>query len=206
MTSPGSVTTWIEQLRAGNREAAQRLWDRYFPRLVGLARKRLQDLGVSRRAAGEEDVALSAFDSFYRAAEQGRFPQLGNRDELWAVLVCITARKALDLRDHERRQKRGGGRVEGESVLDGLLGSDEGAAGIAQVVGNEPTPELAAQVAEEFRRLLERLPTEELRSVAVWKLEGYTNAEIAGRLDCAEVTVERRLQVIRAVWKAYAPD
>jgi DNA-directed RNA polymerase specialized sigma24 family protein len=206
MPSAGSVTTWIEQLRSGNREAAQHLWDRYFPRLVGLARKRLQDLGVPRRAASEEDVALSAFDSFYRAAEQGRFPRLGDRDELWAVLVCITARKALDLGQHERRKKRGGGRVEGESVMDNLLGSDEGAAGIAQVVGHEPTPELAAQVAEEFCRLLKRLPNEELRSIAIWKLEGYTNAEIAGRLGRAEVSVERRLQVIRAVWKAYAPD
>jgi RNA polymerase sigma factor (sigma-70 family) len=204
MSSTGSVTTWIGQLQAGDRAAAQHLWERYFPRLVGLARKKLR--GVRCRAADEEDVALSAFDSFCRAAEQGRFPRLSDRDELWAVLVCITARKSLDLRDHERRKKRGGGRVEGESVLDGLLGDEDRAAGIAQVVGSEPTPELAAQVAEEFRRLLERLPTEELRSIALWKLEGYTNAEVARRLDCAEVTVERRLQVIRAVWKAYARD
>jgi DNA-directed RNA polymerase specialized sigma24 family protein len=204
MSSAGSVTTWIGQLQAGDRTAAQHLWERYFPRLVGLARMKLQ--GVRCQAVDEEDVALSAFDSFCRAAEQGRFPRLGDRDELWAVLVCITARKSLDLRDRERRKKRGGGRVEGESVLDGLLGGEDSAAGIAQVVGSEPTPELAAQVAEEFRRLLERLPTEELRSIAVWKLEGYTNAEVAGRLGCAEVTVERRLHAIRAVWKAYASD
>jgi RNA polymerase sigma factor (sigma-70 family) len=201
MTSAGSVTTWIGQLRRGQRDAAQRLWERYFPRLVGLARRKLQ--GVRCRAADEEDVALSAFDSFCRAAEQGRFPRLDDRDDLWAVLVCVTARKALDLRQHERRKKRGGGRVEGESVLDSLLGGDGRAAGINQVVGGEPTPEFAAQVAEEFRRLVERLPTDELRSIAVWKLEGYTNAEICERLGCSHSRVERRLEVIRAVWSAY---
>ena len=61
MASTGSVTTWVEQLRAGNRAAAQQLWERYFSRLVNLARTKLR--GLRRRAADEEDVALSAFDS-----------------------------------------------------------------------------------------------------------------------------------------------
>jgi DNA-directed RNA polymerase specialized sigma24 family protein len=203
MSSRGSVTTWVEQLRAGNRAAAQRLWERYFSRLVGLARRKLQ--GLRRGAADEEDVALSAFDSFYRGAEQGRFPQLGGRHNLWELLVVITVRKAIDLRQRETRQKRGGGKVAGESALDGLLGSAEGGAGIEQVVGAEPTPELAAQVADEVQRLLGMLPKEEVRSVALLKLEGYTIAEIAGRLGCAEVTVERRLSLIRSVWKEFAP-
>jgi DNA-directed RNA polymerase specialized sigma24 family protein len=204
MSSADSVTTWIDQLRAGNAAAAQRLWDRYFPRLVGLARKKLR--GLPRRAADEEDVALSAFESFCQGLDRGRFPQLADRDDLWALLVVITARKALDLRQRERRQKRGGGHVGGESVLDGLLGAEDGWAGIGQVVGGEPTPELAAQVAEEFQRLLALLPRAELRSVAVWKMEGHTNAEVAAELGCAESTVERRLKLIRALWKKAAPE
>jgi DNA-directed RNA polymerase specialized sigma24 family protein len=199
----GSVTAWIEQLRAGNRAAAQPLWERYFSRLVGLARSKLQ--GLRRGAADEEDVALSAFDSFCRAAEQGRFPQLGDRDNLWELLVVITVRKAIDLRQRETRQKRGGGKVAGESALDGPLGSEDGGAGIEQVVGAEPTPELAAQVADEVQRLLGMLPKEEVRSVAVLKLEGYTNAEVADRLGCALATVERRLNLIRSMWKGSAP-
>jgi DNA-directed RNA polymerase specialized sigma24 family protein len=199
VSSTGSVTTWVEQLRAGNRDAAQQLWARYFPRLVGLARQKLQ--GLPRRAADEEDVALSAFASFCRGAARGRFPRLEDRDNLWALLLAITAGKAGDLRQRETRQKRGGGRVGGESVLDDLLG----AAGIGQVVGAEPTPELAAQVAEELQRLLARLPGEELRRVAVAKMEGYANAEIAAHLGCAEATVERRLKLIRSLWKEDAP-
>ncbi len=204
MSSMGSVTTWLGQLRAGNRVAAQQLWERYLSRLVRLARSKLQ--GLRRGAADEEDVALSAFDSFYRAAEQGRFPQLGDRNNLWELLVVITVRKAIDLRQREMRQKRGGGKVVGESVLDGLLGAEQAGAGIEQAVGDEPTPEMAAQVADEMARLLALLPNEDTRSVAQWKLEGYTNAEIAGKLGCAEVTVERRLSLIRSLWKGAAPD
>jgi RNA polymerase sigma factor (sigma-70 family) len=202
MSSTGSVTTWVGQLRTGNRAAAQQLWEHYFSRLVGLARGKLQ--GLRRGAADEEDVALSAFDSLYRGLEQGRFPQLDDRHNLWELLVVITVRKAIDLRQHETRQKRGGGKVAGESALDGLLESEDGGAGIEQVVGAEPTPELAAQAADEVQRLLGMLPKEEVRSVALLKLEGYTNAEIADRLGCAEVTVERRLSLVRSLWKESA--
>ncbi|HKI38326.1 MAG TPA: ECF-type sigma factor, partial [Gemmataceae bacterium] len=175
----------------------------YFPRLVHLARKQLQ--GLPRRAADEEDAALSAFDSFCRGAEKGRFPKLDDRDDLWALLVVITARKAIDLHQRENRQKRGGGKVGGESVLDDLLGDEDGAAGIGQVVGDAPTPELAAQMAEEFQRRLAQLPSEELRSVALMKMEGYTTAEIADKLGCAPVTVGRRLDLIRSLWNGVEP-
>jgi RNA polymerase sigma factor (sigma-70 family) len=203
VSSGASVTTWVEQLRAGDLAAAERLWARYYPRLVALARKKLQ--GVPCRVADEEDVALSALDSFCRGLAKGRFPRLEDRDNLWALLVVITAGKAADLRQHQGRQKRGGGKVGGESVLDKAFGDAEGAAGINQVVGAEPTPELAAQVAEEFQRLLAKLPSDEVRRVAVWKMEGYTNEEIAARLPCARATVERRLQLIRSVLKTSAP-
>jgi len=74
MLSNGSVSHWIGQLKAGNHAAAQELWEDYFQRLVRLARRKLR--GRSRRAADEEDVALSAFDSFCRGAALGRFPRL----------------------------------------------------------------------------------------------------------------------------------
>jgi DNA-directed RNA polymerase specialized sigma24 family protein len=203
MSSVGSVTTWVGELRAGDQAAAERLWARYYPRLVGLARQKLQ--GVPRRVADEEDVALSAFDSFCRGLKEGRYPRLGDRDNLWALLVVITAAKAADLRQHLGRQKRGGGKVGGESVLDEVFGDSDEAAGIGQVVGAEPTPEFAAQAAETFQRLLARLPGDELRQVALWKMEGYTNEEIAARLPCARATVERRLVLIRSLLKEFAP-
>jgi DNA-directed RNA polymerase specialized sigma24 family protein len=199
MESPGSVSHWLGQLQAGDHAAAQPLWERYFQRLVGLARKKLQN--APRRAADEEDVALSAFDSFCRGAAGGRFPQLADRDNLWHLLVTITARKALQLVRHEQRQKRGGGAVLGESKGAGPEDSSSAEAGLDQIVGQEPSPALAAQMAEEFQRLLDCLNDPGLRSIAVWKMEGDTTEQIAARLKRAPRTVERKLHVIRTLWE-----
>ena len=194
-----SVTQWIDRLKAGDPDAAQKLWERYFRRLVGLAKKKLRT--APRRAADEEDVALSAFDSFCRGAEQGHFPQLHDRLDLWQLLVLLTARKAVDLAQHERRQKRGGGAVLDEAALPGPKGSSAQTAGFEQIEGPEPTPAFAAQVAEEYSRLLDRLDSPELRTVAMRKVEGYGNEEIAEQLGCGLRTVERRLRLIRSVWE-----
>jgi DNA-directed RNA polymerase specialized sigma24 family protein len=199
MSSPGSVSLWIGQLKAGNRQAAQKLWESYFQRLVGLARKKLR--GRPRRAADEEDVALSAFDSFCRGAENGRFPQLDGRDGLWRLLVVITARKVTHLVRHEDRQKRGGGAVLGESALVGAGDGSEADLGLEQIIGREPTPAFAAQVAEECERLLACLDNPELRFIAVSRMEGYTSEEIAARVGCAACTIERRLRLIRSIWE-----
>jgi DNA-directed RNA polymerase specialized sigma24 family protein len=197
MTSEGSVTTWIGLLKAGDPAAAQRLWERYFERLVRLARKKLR--GTARRAADEEDVALSVLASLCAGAGGGRFPQLYDRDNLWRLLVVLTARKAINLVHHERRQKRGGDAVLGEAALADAAGTGE-EPGIEQIVGHEPTPEFAAQVAEECQRLLASLDDAELRAVAQWKMEGYTLEEIAAKLACVPRTVQRKLRVIRSLW------
>jgi DNA-directed RNA polymerase specialized sigma24 family protein len=194
MKREDSVTFWIARAKTGDAKAAQPLWDRYFRRLVQLARTRLGN--ASRRVVDEEDAALNAFDSFIRGAAGGRFPQLKDRNNLWPLLVVLTARKVADARRHENRQKRGGGAVQGESALLNRS-EDSVAGGIDRVIGDEPTPEFAAEVAEETRRWLEALGSEELRSVALWKIEGYTNAEIAEKLGCVERSVERRLKLIR---------
>ncbi len=194
-SSAGSDTDWIRQLEAGDPIAARELWQRYYHRLVPLARSKLR--GAPRRAADEEDVALSAFDSFFRGAEQGRFPQLADRHDLWQILVVVTARKAANLIRHEHRQKRDAGRMQSYAVA---TDSDD-APPLADIIGREPTPEFAAQVADEVRRLLDKLKDEELRSVALWKMEGYTNDEIAAKLGCVPRTVERKLRVIRGEWE-----
>jgi RNA polymerase sigma factor (sigma-70 family) len=198
MNALGSVTALLERLKNGDHEAARLLWQRYYPRLVALAKRKLQ--GTAPRIADEEDAALSAFDSFCRRAEQGHFPDLQDRDGLWSLLVVITARKAADLLRHQHREKRGGGQVRGDSAL-GPAGEDRGVNGFDELPDDDPTPEEAALLAEEVETLLARLREPGLRQVALWKLEAYTNAEIAARLRCSEPTVERRLAIIRRLLK-----
>ena len=190
-----SPTIWLGQLRAGHSDAAQKLWQEYFERLVRLARQRIQ--GRVRRSADEEDVALSAFDSFCRGVEAGRYPQINDRDDLWRLLVSITLHKALHLVRDESRQKRGG---DWNAIENASLSGDDRAA-IDQVIGREPTPEFVAQLLEQWDRLVTKLNDATLTRIAVWRMEGYTNREIADRLNVAERTVERKLQLIRGVWE-----
>jgi DNA-directed RNA polymerase specialized sigma24 family protein len=190
MASEGSVTRWIGQLQAGDPEAAQRLWEYYFRRLVGLARKKLRD--APRRTADEEDVALSAFHSFCRHAARGRFPQLADRDGLWRLLVTMTARKAAHLLRYQ-----------------GAATRPPPAAGVGELedlLSREPSPEFAAEVAEECRRLLALLGDSELEAVALWKMEGYTTEEVAAKLGKAPHTVKRKLRLIRDIWAQEEPS
>ena len=193
----GSVTAWIASLKAGDADAAQALWRRYFAELVRLARDKLR--GAPKAVADEEDAALNAFDSFVRGAAGGRYPLLHDRDELWRLLVVITERKALNQAHRERRQKRGSGRVIG---MDDPEGIDAQRGGLACIAGGMPTPEFAALVADECRHLLGRLRDDSLRQVAWLRMEGYTNEEIADRLKCSVRSVARRLELIRRTWQA----
>jgi RNA polymerase sigma factor (sigma-70 family) len=194
MPSRGSVTRWVDQVQAGDSGAVKQLWERYFAHLVREARKKLRN--APRRAADEEDVALSAFESFCRNAENGKFPDLMDRDGLWRLLVVITGRKAIHLIRDERRQKRWGGVA---PVADSL--GDGGDIPILEkILSREPTPDLAAQVAEECRRLLRLLDDKELEQIALRRMEGYTVEEITAKLGCAPRSVKRKLKLIRGVW------
>jgi DNA-directed RNA polymerase specialized sigma24 family protein len=191
MKSQGSVSRWIDAFKEGDPAAAQRLWERYFRRLTWLARRKLRS--AMPRAADEEDVALSAFASFCRGAEAGRFPQLCDRDSLWRILVVLTARKASHLLRDEGRQKRGGRASQDASLESQAL--------LEHVLSREPTPAFAAEMAEQYQQLLDRLGDPELIRVAGLKMEGYTNDEIADQLNCTTRTTERKLRIIRGLWE-----
>jgi DNA-directed RNA polymerase specialized sigma24 family protein len=193
-----SVTHWIDALKTGDDEAARLLWQRYFSELVRLARAKLG--AAPRGAADEEDVALSAFHSLCAGVGQHHFARLDGRDDLWRLLVTITTRKALDQIKHQRRHKRGGGRVLGEVELAGP-GPDADAPGMDQFAGKCPTPEFAAIMDEECRRLLGALKDESTRQVALLRMEGYSGDEIAERLGCNRRTVTRKLDLIRRRWR-----
>ncbi len=197
MSNDNSVTRLIEGVKSGDSQDIERLWHRYFRRLIRLAGARLP--GHCRRAFDEEDVALSAFHSFCDRAGRGQFPQLTDRGDLWRLLAILTVRKAIVAMRYHTRQKRGGGHVTGESVL--AARDDSEMPGLSEFLSREPTPEDAAQFSDACDYLFGKLEGLTLKTIALRKLHGYTNAEIARELGITSRTIDRKLRLIRAVWE-----
>jgi DNA-directed RNA polymerase specialized sigma24 family protein len=198
MSHDNSVTQWLDGVKAGDNDDIQRLWDRYFQRLVRLASSRLPR--HARRMVDEEDIAISAFRSFCDRVGRGQFPDLAHRDHLWRVLFAITVRKVVSSVRHQTREKRGGGRVLGESAM-GAVDDPSDSAGISRFLSREPSPAAAAQFADELEGLFSRLDDVMLRVIAFQKLQGMSTDEIAGSLEISQRTVDRKLRLIRAVWE-----
>jgi RNA polymerase sigma factor (sigma-70 family) len=188
-----SVTNWLRKLESGHDQAAQQLWDVFFKRLVLLAQERMRN--CPQGIADAEDIALSAFASFCRGVENQRFPDLSDRNGLWRLLVSITLRKLLHVIRDQNRQKRGGDFRRVESNYD----SDDGPSTVDQILAREPTPEMAAQLAEQYDRWIKALECEELMRITQWKLEGFTNNEIAEKSGFTTRTIERKLNLIRKI-------
>ena len=192
MSFDESVTHWIESLKEGDELGIQQIWQRYFDRLCGYAKKKLPN--HVRREFDEEDVALSAIECLYRGVQDGKYLRLNDRNNLWALLAVITARKVSHRLRDRSTLKRGGGGQAIESF------GDSGLDFIGTVAGKEPTPEFALEVAEEAERMLKLIEGETARKVAELKMAGYTNDEIATTLGCGKRTVERKLMLIRRIW------
>ncbi len=195
--SDDEVTAWLSGLVAGNTQAQSAVWERYFEQLIRLAHRKL--VGMPRSAADEEDVALSAFHSFFRGVQAGRFPKLDDRHDLWKILVTITVRKAAAQRKRSMAQKRGGGRI--REIAASQRPADSGdSSQLSSFLGHEATPDAAAMVAETVCQMIEQLDDEALQRIACLKMEGYTNEEIAQKLDRTTRTIERKLERIRRTW------
>jgi DNA-directed RNA polymerase specialized sigma24 family protein len=189
-SSAGSVTVVIDDLKKGDRAALAKLWKRYFESLVRKTRWRLK--AIPRLAADDEDVALSAFDSFFRALENDRFPDLHDRNDLWQILVMLAGRKAGKRIRKAKTQIEGGGKV---VTLDDFK----------DVLSRDPTPEEAAEFADVCERLIAQLKDPILQLVAQLKLEGCSNEDIARKLNLVTRSVERKLSAIRSIWAKENP-
>ena len=194
-----SISQQLDEIKQDDEAAIAALWDRCYPALARFAEKRLDAIGMQQRAFDGEDVAASAMLSFLKAVQRNRFPMLDSEDGLFRLLRRITIRKVIDRKRKSQTLKAGNGDVRGESAF-GSAADSETAPGIDGVQGESPSPEWIAIMEEECRGLFASLQDEELQSVAHYRLEGYSNSEIATKLSCAVATVERRLKEIRACW------
>lgn len=187
----------LVKIKQGRDQSAEHaLWNRYFDQLLVVAKQHLQ--ARTRRVKDEEDLALSVLDSFFRGAAAGRFAQLNDRNDLWIVLRMLTKRKTIDHLRREHAKKRGGNIVRGESVFMQLQESSPGSPDI--MPGKEAAPDLATIFTEECDRLFAALHDEVLSQVALLRLEGYSNEEIAQKLGLSVRSIERKLSTIRAIW------
>ena len=193
-----SVTQWLESLKADRSLAGQRLWERYVEKLARLARRKLGS--ANRREADEEDIVIEVFTDFLEGLKRGRFSRLADRQDLWQILTMLTERKVIDQRRRQRAAKRGEGKVQGESVLWNVAGS-RAHPGIGEIAGLQPTPQFAAEVADNLRTLLEGLPNDLLRELARDSLAGYTQEEMAKRHHLSLPTIQRKLRLIRTQWQ-----
>jgi DNA-directed RNA polymerase specialized sigma24 family protein len=198
METDGSVSRWIPALRAGEKEAAHQLWEHFFNRMKQLARVQSKP-SVTRGSYDEEDVAISAFATFCHALKEGSYPDLRDRGELWQLLATFTFRKARE-RAHAAQALKRGGRKKTETNGEPNRSAEPPLA-VDELPSQAPTPDLLALMNEQCLYLFRLLQDPELEAVAVWKLEGYTNDEIAEHLGYTRRTVQRMLALIRQVWK-----
>lgn len=196
--NPGSVTAWLQPLKAGDPAAAEFVWSRYFRRSLLLARSRLRR--QPRMTPDAEDVALSAMNALFSTVRSDCEEGPQNRHDLWRLLATCTLNRSRNLVRDAARLKRGNTRELSQASL--TPGESEC---LALLADSASSPELLAMLADEVRALLERLdeedPTQRLRQVAVLKLEGCTDREIALRMNCSRKTVCARTALIRVVWQ-----
>ena len=200
-TTSHSVTLMIERLEEGRPDAAAELWERYFDRLVSLARNRLGN--AERRVEDEEDIATTVFFALCDGAKNGRFEKLKNRHDLWVLLVAITSNKAVDQVRRQTSKKRGLGLVRGDSVL-AASGSSPGK--FTEIISDAPSPELLALMDEQFQTLLDLLRDDLQRWIVRLRLAGHSNREISDKVNISLRSVERKLEVIRDTWSTVLDD
>ena len=196
--SLGSVSCWIEDARKGCEWAAARLWERYRDQILSLARRKLGD--ASRTVSDEEDVAVMAFHSFLRRSRGGAYPDLSDRHQLWKLLVTITVHKALNQLRGDHRMKRGGEISSAPNTQERHIQEEN-----SEWTSNHPEPDVMMMMSEWMDNLIDSLEDQELRQIAIAKLNGYSNQEIAGSIQRSLPTVERRLRLIRDKWREELP-
>ncbi len=179
-----SVTMWVHALRSGNESAATALWERYFDQLVRTARGRMR--AMPQTDYDEEDAAISTFQILCSKLREGAYPDLADRDELWNLLLTVLVRKVNRRYAYNNADKR----IQSQSLEPSALVNQAGSEW--EIVQRESS--------DQCRVMLARLNDPNLEQVAIWKLEGFTNDEIATKLNRTRRTVQRMLDLIRSIW------
>ena len=193
----GSLTLCVQRLHSADcrerNEAARIIWDRFSVRLQTLVRRHLDNR--IRLREDEHDVLQSMYASFCAGQLEGKTPP-ASREELWKLLVRITMCKVVNTahrhlagRRDVRRERSGAHDPDPDGLLFPRWMLDH-------VDRAQPSPEEQVIVLDELHRLLRGL-SDEHRQIVLWKLDGFTNAEIAAMIGRTVRCVELKMQLIR---------
>jgi len=199
MDSSDDLSSSLGELLNKAPQEAEAIWAEFFPRMLKLAKVKLG--GMQLRTFDEEDVALSAMNSFFRGKNDGRFERLDSRDEMWRLLATITVRKVTSQRRKAMADKRGAGAIRGESIFFNPANADSSMiAGLGNFSDDRLLPDTTEEILKNCEHLLEKLDDEKLRRTAIMRLEGFSNQEISEELGCSVARTKQRLQRIRELW------
>lgn len=184
LDAPPTDRALIEELRAGNREAATVLYQRYAKRLRQLIRNKCSS-SLARRIDAD-DILQSVFHAFFKGAARGVY-DVPDGEELWPLLLVIALNKIRTQGSFHLAAKRD------VRMTCGLDEDESNHAAVNRLEANEPMPFLKL-VADEA---LERIPPTQ-REIVELRVAGYEVEEIAHRVGRSKRTVERLLQACRA--------
>jgi RNA polymerase sigma factor (sigma-70 family) len=192
------ITMFLKNSRGIGEDGAQAIWESYFPKLMRVIENKLRN--SPKRAVDGEDIAQNAMFSLFRGLQEKKFDSVANRDELWALLVTITARKVTHERRRALAKKRGEGATRGESVFMAAGNVDDNY-GINQILDENQMPDSASRVLETYEELLPQIGDEKTLKTVMLRMEGFTNREIAEKMECSVSRVEQRIAKIRKAWQ-----
>jgi len=192
MTDIPSIPDWLTQLQAGDANAIQKVWAVFAEKLLSVATSSLQ-VSTRGHVTDGEDILVSVFESVWEASRKGRLKDLKNIDELLWLLLAMTRRKCIDHTRHNNAIRRGGGRQ--------IYSLSDAEAFFAEIVTIPPDPRYAIDLNEHYLWILEQLPGKILKEIAVRRIEGDSTDEIAADLQIAPSTVQRKLKIIRRIFK-----
>lgn len=183
-----SFADLMRGVQNGDGAAEYQFWGQFFDRLLRHVESRVRKGGIPRGLLDTEAITVSALESVYKCAKLGRLQSVKDWGELSRLLLAMTNRKFVNHWRRATAQKSYPGSVPVSLPPECVD------------LSSERMEACSLAFAEELSRLLDMLPDELHRRIAVLKLSEYTLAEIAADVDKAVPTINRKWRYIRRVW------
>jgi len=189
----GSVSNWLKELKTGDQNAVEAIWNRYYQRVVEFAIRKMK-INPDRAIDGE-DIAQLTMHRFCLNATSGNYPDLDDRQQLWDILVVYTLNRIRKhLRECNRTKRSGMHRVVFEFKR-------------SQVLQDLRSPEAPTIMADMVQSWLDRLdredPSGQLKQIAIWSMEDISGSEIARIMKKRKSAILQQIRLIRLLWEEY---